>query len=371
MGRVWSDRVVRGYAWQGLALLIAGALAVYLGLNLADNLAKRGITSGFGFLGDTAGFGVTTSLIPYSEQSSYARAFVVGLLNTLLVSALGIVAATVIGFALGLARLSPNWLLARLAFGYVEVVRNIPLLLQIFFWYFAVIQALPSPRGSLALGQAVFLNNRGLHIPGIDDGSGTFAWLAAAAIAAWLAAFVLRRRNRWAAAGAVAIGIALAVLALVLAEWSRPVLRGFNFRGGWILIPELVALGAALSIYTAAFIAEVVRGGIQAVPRGQTEAALALGLSRAQTMWHVVVPQALRVIIPPLTNQYLNLTKNSSLAAAIAYPDLVSVFAGTVLNQTGQAVEVIAITMAVYLAISLTIAAAMNRYNRRIATRGG
>ena len=372
MGRVWSDRVFRGYAWQGLALLIAGALAVYLGLNLVDNLAKRGITSGFGFLDDTAGFGVTTSLIPYSEQSSYARAFVVGLLNTLLVSALGIVAATVIGFAVGLARLSPNWLLARLATGYVEIVRNIPLLLQILFWYFAVIQALPGPRGSLALGQAVFLNNRGLYVPGITDGGGSFAWLAAAAILAGLCAALLRRRrNRRAAAGAVVIGIALVVLALVLADWSRPALRGFNFRGGWILIPELVALWAALSIYTAAFVAEVVRGGVQAVARGQTEAALALGLSRAQTMWHVVVPQALRVIVPPLTNQYLNLTKNSSLAAAIAYPDLVSVFAGTVLNQTGQAVEVIAITMAVYLAISLAIAAAMNLYNRRIALRGG
>ncbi len=381
MRSTWSDRRVRGLAWQALAL--GGALAggAYLISNLTGNLERQGIASGFAFLDTTSGFGITMSLIGYSEQSSYATAFVVGLLNTILVSVLGIACATVLGFAVGLARLSSNWLVARLAEIYVETARNIPLLLQIFFWYFLALNTLPGPRHSLALGEIVFLNNRGLYVPGLAfEPAGAWAWLG---LAVWLAALVAARRLRGTpsigrAAGRLmpvlwAVGAALALLSVIGVPISAtyPELGGFNFRGGWVLIPELVALLAALAIYTAAFIAEVVRAGIESVPRGQVEAALALGLNRRQTLGSIVIPQALRVIIPPLTNQYLNLTKNSSLAAAIAYPDLVSVFAGTVLNQTGQAVEVIAITMAVYLALSLTISALMNLYQWRLARQAG
>jgi general L-amino acid transport system permease protein len=381
--RLWHDRRVRAVLWQAVA--VAGVLLLGYSLltNLLDNLARLGIASGFGFFDSTAGFGITMSLIPYGETSSYGRAFVVGLLNTLLVSALGIVCATVLGFLIGVARLSRNWLVARLAAVYIETLRNIPLLLQIFFWYFAALSALPLPRRSHALGDIVFLNIRGLYVPAPVAEPG-FGWLALGALAGLVAAALyLRafrtRRFRIAAAAAIffaATGGSALAAGLLLdgglpLSWETPVLRGFNFRGGWVLIPELVALLLALSLYTAAFIAEVVRAGIEAVPRGQTEAAASLGLTRRQTLTDIVIPQAMRVIIPPLTNQYLNLTKNSSLAAAIAYPELVSVFAGTVLNQTGQAVEVIAITMAVYLAISLTIASTMNVYNRRVTAKGG
>jgi general L-amino acid transport system permease protein len=370
-----SQRRVRGLAWQALAIGGALALGVYLVHNLIGNLERQGITSGFGFLDSAAGFGITMSLIEYSEQSSYARAFAVGLLNTILVSVLGIACATVLGFAVGLARLSSNWLVARLAEVYVEIIRNIPLLLQIFFWYFLALNMLPGPRQSHALGEVVFLNNRGLYVPGLEfEPAGIWGW---AGIALWLVLLLgargrgVRARGLWPILWVA--GAALAVLALVGVPVAAtvPELRGFNFRGGWVLIPELVALLAALAIYTAAFIAEVVRAGLESVPKGQVEAARALGLEWRDILGRIVVPQALRVIVPPLTNQYLNLTKNSSLAAAIAYPDLVSVFAGTVLNQTGQAVEVIAVTMAVYLALSLAISGLMNLYHWRIARRGG
>jgi general L-amino acid transport system permease protein len=354
-------------------LAVIGALAWYLLANLFDNLARRGIASGFGFLDWTAGFGVAMTVIDYSEQSSYGRAFLVGLINTLLVSALGIVLATLLGFAIGVARLSRNWLIARLATTYIETVRNLPLLLQVFFWYFAVLQTLPGPRDSLVLWTGAYLNNRGLYLPAPVPDPGF--WWAIATIAAVMATtwFLRPRDARPGRAVAVAVpGVVLVAIALaVLTAWDVPALRGFNFAGGWVLIPEFVALLVALTIYTAAFIAEVVRAGIDSVPRGQVEAATALGLAPRHILAEIVIPQALRVIVPPLTNQYLNLTKNSSLAAAIAYPDLVSVFAGTVLNQTGQAVEVIAITMAVYLAISLAIALGMNLYNRAIVRRGG
>jgi general L-amino acid transport system permease protein len=376
----WYDRRLRG--WVAQALLVAAiAVAVgYLVSNTVENLQRQGIASGFAFLSSEAGFGILQSLIDYSETSSYGRAFLVGLLNTLLVAGVGIVLATFIGFVMGVARLSSNWLVARLAGVYVEAVRNVPLLLQLFFWYFGVLRALPSPRNSVSLFDSVFLNIRGLYLPAPSVGAG-WEWvvgalagglLLAAAIAGWARRRRLRSGRAFPAAPAVllaAIGPAL------LAAWATgfpfrleyPVLKGFNFSGGLVLVPEFVALVLALSIYTGAFIAEIVRAGIMSVNRGQTEAALALGLSRRRTLRLVVIPQALRVIIPPLTSQYLNLTKNSSLAAAIAYPELVSVFAGTVLNQTGQAIEVIAITMGVYLAISLLIAGSMNLYNRRIA----
>lgn len=371
----WYHRRIRGLAWQALAIGGALSLGVYLITNLIGNLEHQGIASGFDFLDTAAGFGITMSLIEYSEQSSYARAFVVGLLNTILVSVLGVACATVLGFAVGLGRLSSNWLVARLSQVYVETIRNIPLLLQIFFWYFLALNMLPGPRQSYALGEMIFLNNRGLYVPGLVFESAG-GW-AAVGFALWLIVFLAVRRAAgtsrclslvpWAAGAALALSLVIGIPTSA----TVPELRGFNFQGGWVLIPELVALLAALSIYTAAFIAEIVRAGIEAVPRGQVEAAHALGLDWRDILRRIVIPQALRVIIPPLTNQYLNLTKNSSLAAAIAYPDLVSVFAGTVLNQTGQAVEVIAVTMAVYLVLSLTISALMNVYHWRLARQGG
>ena len=361
--RGWNAVRARAILWQALALIAVCGLAAWLVSNTLDNLARRGIASGFSFLDTSAGFGVTMSLIDYSEASSFGRAFLVGLLNTLLVSAVGIVLATVLGVAIGLARLSPNWLLARLAGAYVETLRNIPLLLQLFFWYFAVLRALPAPRASLDLGGLIFLNNRGLYLPAVESGPAIWAVLLSGACAAALVASLTLRhrraaRRRIAAGSLVGLGIA-AIAMLLTAGWQVPALRGFNFTGGTSVIPEFVALLVALAAYTAAFIAEIVRAGIQSVPRGQVEAAQALSLSRRDMLRRVVLPQALRLIVPPLTSQYLNLTKNSSLAAAIAYPDLVSVFAGTVLNITGQAVEVIALTMAVYLAISLAIAGAL------------
>jgi general L-amino acid transport system permease protein len=369
---------MRALFWQ-LVLLVAVLWAGYeFARNAKANLDAQGITSGFGFLEQTAGFGVSQSLIPYSETDSYGRAFVVGLLNTLLVAAIGIVLATALGFLVGISRLSPNWLVARLAGGYVELIRNLPLLFQILFWYLAVLGTLPGPRQSLSLLGAVFLNNRGIIVPApvMGEGAGLVGLALAAALLAVLALRIWARRRQertgrtfpllWTAL-ALLVGLPLLVLAATgfPIRLAPPELRGFNFVGGVRLLPEFVALLLALTTYTAAFIGEVVRAGILAVPRGQTEAALALGLRRAHVLRLVVVPQALRVIIPPLSNQYLNLTKNSSLAVAIGYPDLFAVFAGTVLNQTGQAIEIIAITMAVYLAISLATSALMNWYNAR------
>ncbi len=364
---LWRSKAGHAVLWQVATVGLVVALGYVMVSNMLDNLASRGIASGFDFMSSTAGFGIATSLIDYDESSSIGRAFLVGLLNTLMVSAIGIVLATILGTAIGIARLSSNWLLARIAGAYVEVLRNIPLLLQIFFWYFAVLRTLPSPRGSHAVGNAVFLNNRGLYLPGMETGPAFWTMVAVAVLLVTLP--VVRRRL----GGIIAWGggAALIFAACLTVKWSLPVLTGFNFRGGMVLSPEFVSLLVALSTYTAAFVAEIVRAGIQAVPRGQVEAARSLGLSPRDVMGKVVLPQALRVIVPPLTNQYLNLTKNSSLAAAIAYPDLVSVFAGTALSITGQAVEMIALVMAVYLAISLSIALGMNLYNRAIALKGG
>lgn len=377
---IWNNARVRALLLQAL-FLVAVLLFFFIILdNTLHNLAQRGISTGFGFLSTEAGFGILQTLVDYSESSTFGRTFLVGLLNTLLVSALGIVLATLIGIVVGVARLSGNWLLARLADLYVEIFRNIPLLLQIFFWYFAVLRALPRPRDSIALGEAVFLNLRGLYLPEpiLEPGFRLVgAALAAAVVLCWLLVRWARRRQVREGVPFPVVRTSLLILlllplvAFVAAgmplSWELPVLKGFNFHGGVSVIPELTALLLALSIYTAAFIAEIVRSGIQAISRGQDEAAQALGLRRGQILHLVVIPQALRVIIPPLTNQYLNLIKNSSLATAIGYPDLVSVFAGTTLNQTGQAVEVIAITMAVYLLISLSVSLLMNWYNRKMA----
>ena len=349
--------------------------------NTLTNLETRGISTGFDFLTQEAGFGILQSLVEYDESHTYGRTFVVGMLNTLLVSGLGIVLATLLGFGIGVARLSSNWLLAKLASVYIEVFRNIPLLLQIFFWYFAVLAALPHPRQSFALGESVFINLRGIFFPKLIMTPELISVLAAslcAIIFAWvLRSYSQRLRLKTGRPLPYASGVMAGVLLLIPcitwwisgATWviEQPALKGFNFRGGITIIPELGALLLALTIYTSAFIAEVVRAGIEAVSKGQKEAAAALGLKPQKVLSLVVIPQAMRVIIPPLTNQYLNLAKNSSLATAIGYPDLVSVFAGTTLNQTGQAVEVIAMTMAVYLSISLFVSSLMNTYNRRIA----
>jgi general L-amino acid transport system permease protein len=363
-----------GVAWLGWAFF----------RNVQANLAAQNIASGFGFLEQTAGFGIGQTLIPYSESSTYGRAFLVGLLNTLLVAALGIFFATILGFAVGIARLSSNVLLARLAGAYVELLRNLPLLFQILFWYLAVLGALPGPRQSEPIVGAVYVTNRGLFLPSVvfEEGSGVVVAALFAGVAAVLAIRIWAYRHLLATGRRVPTGRLVVVLlvglpAIAMAATKMPFsldlpeLRGFNFVGGVRVIPEFLALLFALSTYTAAFIAEVVRAGILAVPRGQTEAASSLGLRRGLTLRLVVAPQAMRLIVPPLTNQYLNLTKNSSLAAAIGYPDFFYVFAGTTLNQTGQAIEIIAVTMAVYLAISLITAALMNWYNRTLALRGG
>src|SRR5215813_1600351 len=403
---------VRSTFYQVIVLLVVLGCAYAFAVNASANLRAQGFASGFGFLGNTAGFGINQTLIAYSETDSYGRVFLVGLLNTLLVAVVGCVFATILGFIIGLARLSPNWLIARLGGAYVETIRNLPLLFQILFWYLAVLGTMPGPRQSIGLGLQpilssigdgiaaiglpaafadafrnlaawigppdIYLNNRGVILPRPLFGDG-FEWVVIAFGLAVLLAIALRiwARRRldatgkpfltgWTAFGLI-VGLPLAaLLALgVPISFEHPQLRGFNFVGGLRLIPELVALLFALVTYTAAYIAEVVRGGILAVPRGQSEAALALGLRRGLTLRLIIVPQALRVIVPPLTNQYLNLTKNSSLAVGIGYPDLFAVFAGTTLNQTHQAIEIIAITMAVYLAISLITSLLMNWYNAR------
>ncbi len=370
---------VRSAAYQLAFLAVLIWLCVEFVLNAKANLDAQRISTGFGFLRHTAGFNVNLALIPYQETDTYGRVFVVGLLNTLLVAGLGVVFATILGFVIGIARLSPNWLMARLAGGYVELIRNLPLLFQILFWYLAVLGTLPGPRQSISIFGEIFVNNRGIILPAPIAGENAMIVVAAFALAILtaiaLGIWARQRRERtgrqfpvFGAAAALIIGLPL--IAYIAAGFpitlDHPQLRGFNFVGGMRLIPEFLALLIALVTYTGAFIAEVVRAGILAVPRGQTEAALALGLRRGQMLRLVVVPQALRVIVPPLTNQYLNLTKNSSLAVAVGYPDLVAVFAGTTLNQTHQAVEIIAITMAVYLSISLITSLAMNWYNARI-----
>ncbi|NNM75249.1 amino acid ABC transporter permease [Enterovirga sp. DB1703] len=352
--------------------------------NAIENLRAAKIASGFGFLNSTSGFDVSQTLIPYSATSTYGAAFIVGLLNTLLVAAIGVVLATFLGFLIGIARLSSNWIVARVATAYVELIRNLPLLLQLLFWYIAVLRSLPEPRNSLGVGTSVFLNNRGLYIP--RPVFAPDAWIVLAAFALGVVAaigYAVRAHRRQAATGqqspviSASIGfvvglplLAWAVLALVAANpisFDLPIKGTFNLRGGLQVFPELVALTLGLVIYTAAFIAEIVRAGILAVSKGQTEAAHALGIKPGHTLRLVVIPQAMRVIIPPLTSQYLNLTKNSSLAVVIGYPDLVQVFMGTVLNQTGQAIECVAMTMAVYLTISIATASFMNWYNARKA----
>ena len=369
----------RNLFFQLLAVGLTVALIAWLAINAADNLERRGISTGFGFLDREAGMEIGESLIAYDPSASYGRAFVVGLFNTLRVALIGIALASAVGLVVGLARLSRNWLIGRLAAIYVETLRNVPLLLQLFFWYALITEAAPLPREALNPLPGVFLSARGLQIPAlVADPAHAWALAAFAAGAAglwgWLRWARAKRERTGAAPPAwpAAVGLLVVLPALALAASGRPIgvefpeLQRFNFRGGTALTPEFSALLLGLTLYTASFIAEIVRSGIQAIPRGQWEAARALGLKPGRVLKDVVLPQALRVIIPPLTSQYLNLTKNSSLAVAIAYPDLVSI-ANVTINQTGQAIECIAIIMAVYLTVSLAISLAMNLYNRAVA----
>jgi len=377
---VWNDPKFRSLFFQAVVLAATVAFGISIFHNTSVNLETRGIATGFDFLSTTAGFGIIQHFVPYTEQSSYGQTFLVGLLNTIVVSAIGVFLSTILGVIIGIARLSKNWLVAKLAAVYIEIFRNIPLLLQIFFWYFVVLRNLPSPRQSATFAGSFFLNNRGIYSPSPITQDG-FSYIIWAIVLAFVLIFFLKRwaDKRQEATGHqfhtfyVGLGI-LIVLPWVAAAvtgfpltWDTPSLQGFNFKGGMVIIPEFTALLLSLVIYTASFMAETVRAGIESVAHGQTEAAHALGLRPNFTLRLVILPQALRVIIPPMTSEFLNLTKNSSLATAIAYPDLVAVFAGTTLNQTGQAIEIIAMTMAVYLSISLLISAVMNWYNASVA----
>jgi len=379
MGFLRSGRS-RALFFQVAALAaVLGALA-YIVHNTMVNLETRKIASGFAFLAREAGFEIGESpFIAYSAADNYGRALLVGLLNTIRVAVIGIVLATILGTLVGLARLSTNWLLARIADAYVEVIRNVPLLVQLFFWYVVITDKLPGPRDALNPLPGVFLSNRGIAVPGVESHPVhpwmLFAFIAGLVIAGFVARWARTRQARigqpfpafWAGTG-IALGLPLVVFlaAGAPARLDVPQFSGFNFAGGVVLTPEYATLLLGLVVYTAAFIGEIVRAGILAVHRGQFEAADSLGLSRRLVLRLVVMPQALRVIIPPLTSQFLNLTKNSSLAVAIGYPDLVSI-ANTSINQNGQAIEGIAIIMAVYLTVSLSISAFMNWYNKRIA----
>ena len=374
------DPKVRGILFQAIAIACVAWMLFYFVSNALHNMDARGIATGFSFLDNRASFGIVQTLISYTEDDTYGRAFVIGLLNTLLVSGIGIVLATVLGFLIGIARLSNNWLLSRAAAVYIEVFRNIPLLLQVFFWYFCVLRALPAPRQSINVADAFFLNVRGLYVPAPIAENGfsvvTVAFVIAAIGAVFLRKWAKKRKELtgqpfpvfWGTLG-VLFGLPLIVffIAGMPLHCELPALKGINFRGGITIIPELFSMVVALTIFTAASIAEIVRSGIMAVSKGQVEAAHALGLKNGLTLRFVVIPQAMRVIIPPLTSQYLNLVKNSSLATAVGYPDLVSGFMGSTLSQSGQAGEIIAMTMAVYLTISLVTSVLMNIYNAKKA----
>lgn len=372
------DRKVRDIFWQAVATIALVAIVWFFVRNASENMVKAGIASGFKFLWRDSGIEVPFNLTGYKPSDTILALLWTGIVNTLLVSAVSIAVATIIGFSVGLLRLSRNWLLSTLAGFYIEFVRNIPLLFFVLFWYFGVLAALPTPRESLSFLDIAFLNRRGLSIPTPNDVTGLRLALLATlvllvvqwAIARWARARQARTGRDF-PTWLVGFGICgvLPVLAFVVAgaltSWEVPILRGFNYRGGFVLVPEFVALFAALSTYTAGFIAEVVRGGILSVRQGQIDAARALGLTQGRIVRLVVIPQAMPVIIPPITSQYLNLIKNSSFGAAIAYPEIVAVFMGSALVSTGQSIEIIAITLAIYLALSLAVSAFMNWYNAR------
>jgi general L-amino acid transport system permease protein len=374
----WADERVRGIVWQILVVALIGSVIWWLWSNTVHNLEVRRIATGFGFLQREAGLPIAESLIPYDPTMTYLRALTVGVLNTLKVAVVGVILATIIGTAIGIARLSRNFLVSKIAGFYIEVIRDLPLLLQLLFWY-TILQGLPGPRQALNPVEGVFLSNRGLKLPALvweSAHSWTLVAFLVGVVLTWLYARQARAkqmadgqpRKTWPAAVALMAGLPLLVWQVLGAPWTIdwPALRGFNFQGGLNVSPEFAALLIGLVTYTAGFIAEVVRAGIQSVSSGQWEAAQALGLRHGSVLRLIVMPQALRVIIPPMTSNYLNLTKNSSLAVAIGYQDIVSI-ANTTLNQTGQAIEGIAIIMLVYLTISLSISLFMNWYNARIA----
>ena len=375
----YNNPKIRAIIYQIIALAAIFLFTYYVLHNMFINIEKRGINTGFDFLGNEAGFGIISTLIPYTESDTYARVFVIGILNTLLVSGIGIFFSTIIGLLVGIGRLSKNFMISKLCLVYVETFRNIPILLQILFWYNVVLAALPGPRQSMSYMDAFFLNNRGLYIPRpiLESGfiSVIIAFFIAIAAVVYLAKWARKKHEEtgeefpvfWTS---LVILIVSPVLVYFVsgspATLEYSALKGFNFVGGWTMTPELLALSFALSIYPATYIAEAVRAGIEAVPKGQKEAANSLGLKNHIILRRVVLPQALRVIIPPVINQYLNLMKNSSLATAIGYPELVTLFAGTALNQVGQAIEIILMTMAVYLTISIFISIIMNFINAKI-----
>lgn len=374
----WNNPDTRSIFYQILALLAVGGAAWFLIHNTLSNLSARNISTGFDFLSKEAGFAIGETLIEYSPASTYGRAITVGLLNTLRIALIGIVLATILGTLIGIARLSSNWLIRKISSIYVEVMRNVPLILQLFFWYAILSETLPGPRQALHPLPGVFVSNRGVQMPSVY-GEGLL-WLAIGVLVAILLMIVMAKwahkhqektgqifpMIRWSLVLLLVVPAGMWLFSGTSMMLDVPELKGFNFVGGMNLSPEFAALLVGLVIYTAAFIAEVVRSGIQAVNRGQWEAAEALGLKRGQILRLIVLPQALRVIIPPMTSQYLNITKNSSLAVAIGYPDIVSVI-NTTLNQTGQAIEGIMMIMAAYLTVSLSISVFMNWYNKRIA----
>ena len=372
---LFRRRRLLGWLYQGLLVVALAALAYVAIGNLQDNLAARGLKLGFDFLWREAGFEIAFHLIPYTSSDNYWRVFLIGITNTLLVTVLAILFSTVLGFGVGIAQLSGNWAMSRAARIYVEIVRNLPQLLHILILYNVALRALPAPRAAVNLGDAVYLSNRGILVPALTtDRPGLLAIAILVAVIAALALFRSltayaersgRSVNAWLPSlavllllPAVAVGLSGAQLGL-----SLPQLRGFNFVGGWVLVPELSALVIAMAIYNAAFIGELVRASIESVNKGQREAAAAIGFGWWQTLRFIVIPQATRVLLPPLSNQYLNILKGSSLAVAIGYPDLVGVFTGISINQTGRAIEIVTMTMAVYLAISLLIGALINLFN--------
>jgi len=374
---LFNNATVRSVVYQAVTLAAVVLLFWYLVSNTIENMSQRDMSAGFDFLGVSAGFGIGFTLIPYREGDTYLRVFMVGIANTMLVAVVAIVLSTVLGLIVGLARLSNNWVIRNVARWYIEVLRNTPLLLQIIAWYFGVFTLLPRPRDSAGWLDAFFLNNRGLYMPApvIADGFGVVLaalGLGLVGAVAW-ARFARREREKTGRIRPVllpvlALLIGPPLLATLVAgapvSWEMPQLRGFNFVGGINIPPSFCALIIALSIYTSCFIGENVRSGIQSVSHGQTEAARALGVPPGRTMRSIILPQALRVIIPPLISQYLNVTKNSSLAIAIGFPDLVSVFMNTSLNQSGRAIPIVAMTMGFYCLVSLAVSLAMNRYNR-------
>lgn len=376
----YNNPKYRALIYQFLLVLGLGYFFYTVIGNTLDNMQAIGIKTGFAFLGSTAGYDVLMSLISFETTDTYARIFVVGLLNTILVSVIGIFFATILGFIFGVAYFSHNWLIRKVSTVYVETFRNIPLLLQVFFWYFAVLATLPSARQSLSLGEAVFLNVRGLYIPKLVGGDGSNLVHIALGIAI-VGIFILRSwaKKRQELTGqqfpllyvSLAMLVGLPLLASLVTGLpftvEYPALKGFNYFGGITIIPELMALVLALSVYTGAFIAEAVRAGIQSVPTGQTEAARSLGLREKRIMSLVIVPQAMRVIAPLLNSEYQSLVKNSTLAAAIGYPDLFNVFVGSALNQTGQAIETIFMTVIVYFIINMLISFLMNRFNNSVS----